>query len=72
VLVYPSALDVSTRTVTLLSDALRARRRGIGTRWRVLSSGRQALLVLAYLRKGQGKPRMRRRILNVVSSREFT
>lgn len=52
-LVYPSALDVSTRTLTLLSDALRARRQQIGTRWRVLSSGRQALLVLAYLRKGE-------------------
>lgn len=35
-----------------LSSRLRERRRRIGSRWRRLSVGRQALLVLAHLRNG--------------------
>ncbi|WP_026005100.1 IS5 family transposase [Streptomyces sp. AA1529] len=51
-LVYPSGVDVSTSTLRYLSARLRARRREMGTRWRRLSAGRQALLVLAHLRCG--------------------
>ena len=52
-LVYPSGLDVSTRHLTLLTTALRGRRARIGTRWRKLAAERQALLVLAWLRKNE-------------------
>ena len=52
-LVYPAGLDVSTTHLRFLAGQLRARRRLIGTRWRRLSAGRQALLVLAYLRKNE-------------------
>ncbi len=52
VLVYPSSIDLSSRTLRYLSRQLAARRREIGTRWRRLSAGRQALLVLAHLRCG--------------------
>lgn len=51
-LVYPSAIDLSSRTLRYLTGQLAARRRGIGTRWRRLTAGRQALLVLAHLRCG--------------------
>ncbi|MFE9332540.1 IS5 family transposase [Streptomyces sp. NPDC006925] len=51
-LVYPSGVDVSTSTLRYLSARLRVRRREMGTRWRRLSSGRQAPLVLAHLRCG--------------------
>jgi hypothetical protein len=53
VLSYPSGMTVSTRGLRLLADALRARRRDLRTRWRRLDPGRQALLVVAYLRKGE-------------------
>ena len=49
-LVYPSAMTVSTQTLTFVADRLRAHREQLGTRWRLLSSGRQALMVLAHLR----------------------
>ena len=52
-LLYPSGMSVSTRTLTVLSDVLRRHRRERATRWRRLSAGRQALLVIAYLRKGE-------------------
>lgn len=52
-LVYPSSMSVSTRTLTFLSDTLRAHRRRIGSRWRLLTPSRQALMVLAHLRKGE-------------------
>ncbi|WP_432173101.1 transposase family protein [Streptomyces sp. Tue6028] len=51
-LVYPSALDLSTRHLRFLTDRLAAHRTACGTRWRRLSAGRQALLVLAHLRLG--------------------
>ena len=51
-LVYPSALDLSTRHLRFLTDRLAAHRAARGTRWRRLSAGRQALLVLAHLRLG--------------------
>lgn len=52
-LVYPVGMSVSTRTLTFVTDALRSHRRTSGTRWRILSSHRQALMVLAHLRKGE-------------------
>ena len=51
--VYPSSMTVSTRCLTLTADALREHRKKMGTQWRLLSSGRQALMVLARLRKGE-------------------
>jgi hypothetical protein len=53
VLSYPSGMTVSSRALNLLADALRAHRTQRATRWRKLTAGRQALLVLAYLRKGE-------------------
>jgi len=53
VLSYPSGMTVSSRALGVLSDALRAQRRQRRTRWRKLPAGRQALLVVAYLRKGE-------------------
>lgn len=50
--VYPSAIDRSNRTLRYLSRQLAARQREIGTRWRRLPTGRQALSVLAHLRCG--------------------
>jgi hypothetical protein len=46
-------MTVSTRALGMLADALRRRRRERATRWRKLSAGRQALLVVAHLRKGE-------------------
>jgi hypothetical protein len=53
VLSYLSGMNVSTRALTALADALRRHRRTRATRWRKLSAGRQALLVVAYLRQGE-------------------
>jgi hypothetical protein len=53
VLSYPSGMTMSSRALGVLSDALRAHRNQRRTRWRKLSPGRQALLVVAYLRKGE-------------------
>lgn len=49
---YPSGMSVSTRGLIMLADALRRRRAELRSRWRRLDAGRQALLVLAHLRKG--------------------
>src|SRR4051794_17421372 len=46
-------MTMSSRALGVLSDALRSQRNQRRTRWRKLSAGRQALLVLAYLRKGE-------------------
>lgn len=51
-LVYPSSIDLSSRTLRFLAGQLSARQTEIGTRWRRLPVGRQALLVLAHLRCG--------------------
>jgi hypothetical protein len=51
-LVYPSGIDLSSSALRFLSALLAVRRRDVGTRWRRLSAGRQALLVLAHLRCG--------------------
>lgn len=50
---YPAGFTVSNHALITLTDALRARRATIGTRWRRLTVGRQALLVVAHLRKGE-------------------
>ncbi|MEW1569478.1 IS5 family transposase [Streptomyces sp. NPDC093509] len=51
-IVYPSGVDVSTSSLRFLAQQLRRHRRAIGSRWRRLSAGRQALLALAHLRVG--------------------
>ena len=50
---YPAGITVSNRALITVADALRCHRTHRGTRWRKLPVGRQALLVLAYLRKGE-------------------
>ena len=50
---YPSGMNVSSRALGMLADALRRHRNQRATRWRKLTAGRQALLVIAYLRKGE-------------------
>lgn len=50
---YPSGMTMSSRALNLLADLLRGRRNERGTRWRKLPAGRQALLVLAHLRKNE-------------------
>jgi hypothetical protein len=52
-LFYRAALPLSSRTLTHVSGIIRRHRKSIGSRWRRLNAGKQALLVLAYLRKGE-------------------
>ncbi|GAB3286101.1 hypothetical protein GCM10027456_81930 [Kineosporia babensis] len=52
-LVYRSGMKVSTRSLRFVTNALRTHRRQLKTRWRVLSSHQQALMLLAYLKKGE-------------------
>lgn len=51
-LVHPSSVDLSIRTLQFLTGRLKAGRQEIGTRWRRLPAARQALLALAHLRCG--------------------
>lgn len=51
-LIYLCGLDVSSRSLSFLTARLREHHRRIGSRWRRLPVGRQALLVLAHLRNG--------------------
>ncbi|MGW2707276.1 transposase family protein [Streptomyces sp. NPDC001340] len=51
-LAYPSAIDLSSRTLRFLAEHLARRQREMGTRWRKLPAGRHALLTLAHLRCG--------------------
>jgi hypothetical protein len=48
-----AALPLSSGTLTYVSGIIRRHRKSIGSRWRRLNCGKQALLVLAYLRKGE-------------------
>ncbi len=48
--VHPSALNVSNSALRFLAARLRKHGRHLGTRWRRLNAGRQALLALAHLR----------------------
>ena len=52
-LFYPAALPLSSQTLDYTAGVIRRHRRQIDSPWRKLSPGRQALLVLAYLRKGE-------------------
>jgi hypothetical protein len=46
-------MPVSNRALQVLADALRHHRTVLGSRWRRLSAGEQAVLVLAHLNKGE-------------------
>jgi len=52
-LFYRAALPLSARILTYVAGVIRRHRHRIGSCWRKLNPGRQALLVLAYLRKGE-------------------
>jgi Helix-turn-helix of DDE superfamily endonuclease len=52
-LFYPAALPLSRQTLDYVAGIIRRYRKRIGSCWRKLNPGRQALLVLAYLRKGE-------------------
>ena len=47
-----AALPLSRQTLSYVAGIIRRHRLSIGSRWRKLAPGQQALLVLAYLRKG--------------------
>jgi hypothetical protein len=53
VVFYRAALPLSSKTLTFTSGIIRRHRAAIGSSWRKLNSGQQALLVLACLRKGE-------------------
>jgi hypothetical protein len=50
-LFYPAALPLSQQTLTYVTGIVRRHRKQIAWPWRKLPPARQALLVLAYLRK---------------------
>jgi hypothetical protein len=52
-LFYRAALPLSRQTLTYVAGIIRRHRASIGSVWRKLNPGRQALLVLVYLRKGE-------------------
>jgi hypothetical protein len=52
-LFYRAALPLSRQTLTYVAGIIRRQRTSVGSRRRKLNPGRQALLVLAYLRKGE-------------------
>jgi hypothetical protein len=52
-LFYRAALPLSRRTLDYTAGIIRRHRKAIGSPWRRLNPGRQALLVLVYLRKGE-------------------
>jgi hypothetical protein len=52
-LFYRAALPLSRKTLTFVSGIIRRHRAVIGSSWRKLNPGQQALLVLAHLRKGE-------------------
>jgi hypothetical protein len=52
-LFYRAALPLSSRTLNFAAGLIRRHLKTIGSRWRKLEPARQALLVLAYLRKGE-------------------
>jgi DDE superfamily endonuclease len=52
-LFYRAALPLSRTTLTYLAGVVRRHRRKIGSCWRKLNPGQQALLVLVHLRKGE-------------------
>lgn len=57
-LFYPATITLSNRTLGYVARVIRRHRASIGSRWRRLSSNRQALLVLAHLRNGDTYQRL--------------
>jgi DDE superfamily endonuclease/Helix-turn-helix of DDE superfamily endonuclease len=53
VLFYRAAVDLSRATLDYVAGLIRRRRKAIGSTWRLLNPGQQALLVLAHLRKDE-------------------
>jgi hypothetical protein len=51
-LFYRAVLPLSRATLCYVAGVIRRHRRQIGSCWRKLNPGQQALLVLAHLRKG--------------------
>jgi Helix-turn-helix of DDE superfamily endonuclease len=56
VLFYRAALPLSSKTLKYVAGTIRRHRASIGSLWRKLNPGQQALLVLVYLRKGETYP----------------
>jgi len=52
-LFYRAALPLSRQTLTFTAALIRRHRALIGSVWRKLNAGQQALLVLVHLRKGE-------------------
>ncbi|GAA3831997.1 hypothetical protein GCM10022226_61440 [Sphaerisporangium flaviroseum] len=52
-LFYRAAVDVSRSTLNYVAGLIRRHRKAIGSPWRRLNPGQQALLVLVYLRKSE-------------------
>jgi len=52
-LFYRAALPLSSRTLNYAAGIIRGHLKAIGSRWRKLNAGQQALPVLACLRKGE-------------------
>ncbi|MFI6734423.1 transposase family protein [Nonomuraea sp. NPDC050451] len=52
-LFYRAAVDLWHQTLNYVAGVIRRHRKAIGSIWRRLNPGRQALLVLVYLRKGE-------------------
>ena len=52
-LFYRAALPLSSQTLSFTAGVIRRHRKSIGSCWRKLTPGQQALLVLVYLRKGE-------------------
>ncbi|MFD0883363.1 transposase family protein [Streptosporangium algeriense] len=52
-LFYRAAVDLSRSTLNYVAGLIRRRRKAIGSTWRLLNPGQQALLVLVYLRKDE-------------------
>jgi hypothetical protein len=52
-LFYRAALPLSSRTLNFAAGLIRRHLKTVGSRWRKLDPARQALLVLAYPRKGE-------------------
>src|SRR5579859_5248773 len=52
-LFYRAALPLSRKTLDFVAGVIRRHRAAIGSLWRKLNPGQQALLVLAHLRKGE-------------------
>ena len=52
-LFYRAAVDLSRSTLNYVAGIVRRHRKAIGSAWRLLNPGQQALLVLVHLRKGE-------------------